>query len=217
MQYAGSLEGPNLRTMPGTPEDPSVKLARDLYDIRLQDLASAQLGIRKIKEWYDYFPRTDDAHPRIAHHSQHGAFATPEKLAQYVAQDFRNERHAICVVEGITLHWTVSLGVIWNLDPQFFIEHIRELSDDEYRKSLRETRAPNSGAGLRSARVGPWATVRRVVDHGDIRASLEGQQLPSKCKRRVAPTLAGSYCSHTNTSIYNVSNYLRKYAAVQRL
>ena len=180
------------------------------YKRRMQNLAGLQLGVTDTDEWRAYWPKFNKNYERIAHHSEYGSFRTPQALAKNVDEDRKNRRRAICVIEGVTLYWAAALGSAWNLDPQFFLELIKEIDLDDCKRSLQEARAPNSIRGLKSTRNGPWATVRGVISHGDPKDGKKDIEPLGVWNIRVQPDFGGGFFSHTNMSVYAVNEYFRK-------
>ena len=176
------------------------------YEQKLSQAAGLALG----QNWRTCWPEHDlDNHP-LGFLSELGPFGSIQKLIAR-AEDRMNGKEAVCFIEHITLPWTIQLGAAWNLDPNFFISHVKPLTEIEATHTLYECRVPNAKGGLRSYREKQsWATIRGYIDYGKSRRPLAESDLVDTTKRRHELSLYETRQSHTNFSFYRVSESLRK-------
>ena len=179
------------------------------YKQRLSAAASRTLG----PGWQDYWPSYPESEYFIAHHSQHGAMRTALDLIEVAKQDLLAAKQAMCVIENITYTSAIALGSAWNLDPLFFIEHLKSLDGEEIERSLKEARVPNSRAGLKSSYVGrDWGIIRGWIDHGRLPSNSGDPKAANTSKRCVEQSNRGTVLAHTNFSFYKVHEQLRGYS-----
>ena len=184
----------------------------------LHNQAESTLG----PHWRTYWPRhvagEDDmiAHrlEDVTHGTVTDTHGTVAGLVESTKADAAAGKDAVIFFQRLTIESAIQLGAVWQLDPQFFIEHIRTPEKAAIHASLVEGALPNTLQGLKSTSGGDgkWAAVRGVVDHGRLPESagrLEIKQ-ESPADRRVHLSKQGRYLSHTNMSYYKVGDHLRK-------
>lgn len=141
--------------------------------------------------------------------SHRGVFGSLDLLILRANQELLGTP-AVCFIECIPLPWCVRLGCSWNLDPEFFISHVRPLNEEE-EAALREARRPNTERGLKSTSKGSiWATIRGEVDHGMPKKPFSEYPVPDRTRRQHQDRPDGTRAQHTNMSIYKVKEGLRK-------
>jgi len=178
------------------------------YEQRLSVAAASSLG----PDWQDYWPSLPEAAYFIAHHSERHSMKNARDLVQVAAQDLRSEKQAMCVIENITYSAAIELGSAWDIDPIFFIEHLRPLGENATQRSLKEARVPNSSVGMKSSYGSKkWGTIRGWVDHGKL-PDERGDLLTANTSRRcVELSERGTYLAHTTFSFYKVNAKLCEY------
>lgn len=176
------------------------------YEIRLEQIGASTLG----PKWRDCWPQHTEKYRPSGHISELGPFGSVERLIVRTGERVTG-KDAACFVENITVPWAIRLGSAWNLDPAFFISHVRPLSDIEARQTLHECRVPNSKGGLGSSHgSSAWAIIRGYVDHGKPNRALATTDLADKTNRRHEESMYDTRQSHTNFSFYRVSESLRE-------
>lgn len=184
-----------------------LSLEEKQYKHKLGQAADPALG----QKWQNYWPDHPGKSGPIGYHSDHGFFGSLEDLIQYADID-RQAKPVVCIVQNITMPWTIQLGSAWGLDVRFFIEHVRQLDDKEIHRSLREGRMPNSDGGLRSSHGAPmWSTIRGFVDFSTAKEGSETvDPTVDTTKRAAGQSMFGNYLSHTNMSFYKVNAFMCK-------
>lgn len=120
-------------------------------------------------------------------------------------------KDSICFVENIPLCWTVKLGAAWNMDPRFFLNHVRRLTDEQIDKTLYRCHLPNSRNGLDCVGGEAWTIVRGYVDYGRPKWPLTGDELVDTSKRQHQVSVFETRLSHTNVSFYKINDHIREW------
>ena len=176
------------------------------FEHRLAQCAAFSLGPTWRNCWPDHLKETRP----LGYLSEFGPFKASLPAFIQRAEERYNGKEAVCFVENITIPWTIKLGATWDLDPNFFVSHVRPLTDAEATKTLHECRVPNAPDGLASSRGrAPWATVRGYVDHGKPKRTLTDNDLGDTTKRQHDLSMFNTRQSHTNMSFYKVNDSLR--------
>lgn len=176
------------------------------YEHKMNRLAVLALG----EDWQNYWPEHLERTRPIGYISEHGPYGTLELLISETNERVTG-KEAVCFVENVTLPWAIRLGAAWDIDPDFFISHVRPLTKGEAERTLERSRVPNAKGGLASRREESWATVRGYIDWGKPKRKLKDSDLHDTTKRQHAWSIYNTCQSHTNLSFYRVSEDLREY------
>lgn len=185
--------------------EPPLTAEEKAFEQALAVSATFHLG----SNWRDCFVEHSEDDRPIGYLNALGPCISVETLIQK-AQEKLDGDDAVLFIENITLPWAIRLGGAWNLDPKFFVSHVRPLDSWDVTQTLQEGQVPNSRGGLKSWREKAlWATLRGFVDHGKPKKPVTAKDLDDKSKRQHEEGTYGHRMSHTNFSLYKVSESLR--------
>lgn len=180
-----------------TSEKSYISRLQHLLSNSISSTASAQGSVDLV----DLLRQPDNSRTKIFYTNSRlkPRIGTPSNIVALSADDIKNEREAICVVENISPSCIGELGSAWDIDPEFFVGHVTNPNVEDLR-----AKHPVEYA------VRKYRHLDGVFKYHGLKEQTGLHSLPNYFPRHCYEPLPRSIQSSTRISYYRISHGLCK-------